>query len=459
MTTLSEQLGKIVSGPQHPGHDYILSKYTYEDIFAIAGTLQKSYFSSEKTESICLCLKDKGLIAAALLAALTRPVKLIIPHFFSESVLWEMHQAHAFSKALLEKPVDLPPEVEIIVPARDISDRTTFDNSFVRHPDSEIVKLFTGGSTCVPRIWSKTIRNLFAEAIYHRGKMQVSPDDLFAATVPPLHIYGLLFSVLTPFVASATVIDDVLTYPHEIQTAISRNRASVLVSIPLHYKMLTEITFQPESLRWALSSAAELDSAVGRSFCDQTGLGITEIFGSTETGGIASRLRTEENKYFRPFDRVEWKITRNRLAIRSDFISPELPVDEEGFFITSDRVKISADDGFELAGRADLIVKVAGKRVDLNEVKNAITSIPNVKDAAVVYEASGNGRGGEIRTLVAADVDSGEIRKSLRGNLQSYAVPRRIRVVDKIPVSPAGKHENAEIRKLLDEFSNNEKQN
>lgn len=452
MEPFLKQLEKIVAGPAHPDNFYILSKYTHADIYAMAADFQQKYFSGEEQETVCLCVNDRAVMAAALLAALTRPVTLVIPYSFSETVLARVHQAHGFSKAIARSRTSLPRGVENIFPDHTDTGRHRLDASFVRNPDSVFVKLFTGGSTNTPRTWSKTVRNLFSEAIYQARKLNVSAGDRFAATVPAHHIYGLLFSVLTPLVASASVIDGEPAYPREIQNTISTGRADILVSIPIHYKMMAGMDFKKESLRCALSSAARLEEKDSRAFYKQTGLGITEIFGSTETGGIASRLCTDQQPHFTPFDCIDWKIVDGLLTIRSDFISPELPVDEEGFFVTSDRAEPVDSEGFKLRGRADRIVKVGGRRVDLDEIRSTVTGMPEVKDAAVISAPNGTGRENEIRVLAAAEATAGEIRNYLQHRLPGYAVPRRIRVVERIPVSATGKYESEEIKRLLENF-------
>ncbi len=451
ISSFFKHLENIAAGPADPGHPYILPGYTYETIYAMAGDLQHRHFSAENPETVCLCATDRAVVAAALLAALSRPVTLVIPYSFSAEVLDLTHRAHGFSKAIADDSLYLPAGVKAILPEPKATGKGMLEPAGMRDPGSVFVKLFTGGSTRAPRTWSKTIGNLFGEAIYHARKLGVTPEDRFAATVPAYHIYGLLFSVLTPLVAGASIIDGEPTYPREIQKAASRDRASILVSIPLHYKMLAGTKFTAEGLRYALSSAARLEAADSRAFYRQTELGITEVFGSTETGGIATRLCTHDQPHFTPFDCIEWKIEDHLLAIRSDFISPELPVDENGFFITSDRVKPVEPDGFALAGRADRIVKVGGKRVDLEEVRTAIAGLPHVTDAAVICTENGSTRGNEIRALVAASISSSEIRRHLRHRIPDYAVPRHIRIVDQIPVSPAGKYDSTEIRKLLNQ--------
>lgn len=66
--------------------------------------------------------------------------------------------------------------------------------------------------------------------------------------------------------------------------------------------------------------------------------------------------------------------------MRSPYISPDLPVDEQGFFLANDRAEARSTDGlpngFLLKGRSDAVVKVGGKRVDLDEIAALIKKNP-----------------------------------------------------------------------------------
>ena len=137
------------------------------------------------------------------------------------------------------------------------------------------------------------------------------------------------------------------------------------------------------SLRLAFSSAAPLDGEDAAFFREQTGLAINEIYGSTETGGMAIRSYGENHGSWEPFACIDWKILSDHLCVRSAFISPDLPRDAEGFFMTADRAAEAGEARFMLRGRADHVVKIAGKRVDLEEIREKIRRIPGVTDAYV----------------------------------------------------------------------------
>ena len=157
---------------------------------------------------------------------------------------------------------------------------------------------------------------------------------------------------------------------------------------------------RPFSLRLAFSSAAPLDPGDAACFLEKTGVAVTEIYGSTETGGVATRADGGKEGFWTPYACIEWKILSERLCVRSDFISPDLPRDAEGYFITSDRVSQVEGNLFRFLGRADHIVKIAGKRVDLEEIRERIRRIPGVTDAFITVLPPNRTQRAEIAALV-----------------------------------------------------------
>ena len=81
----------------------------------------------------------------------------------------------------------------------------------------------------------------------------------------------------------------IYTFPQEILSTINRHRATVLVSVPISYQTLKVDNLSVPSLRLAFSSSGPLDRSDAGYFLKKPGLGIPEIYGSTETGGVASR--------------------------------------------------------------------------------------------------------------------------------------------------------------------------
>jgi len=428
-------------------NDFIFSGYSYGEVFELAAGLKKTLSKRGKDNTLCLCTENKAVIAACIVASLAGSCRLILPYAFSAHALAEMYDAVGFNSAIADHPEEMPASVEIITPlAGKISD---IDPGKIREPDEPFLQLFTGGSTGKPKVWSKSPRNLLAESFYLKEKFDLSDKDLFLSTVPPYHIYGLLFSVLVPFVAGAKVLSDIYTFPQEIISTTNKHKATVLVSVPIHYRSMKVDSLSAPSLKVAFSSSGVLNRSDAIHFHNKTGLGITEIYGSTETGGIAARSISEHTESWRPADVVSWKISGKRLSIKSPFISAEMEKDPEGFCMTGDEVQPDKDNRFILLGRADGIVKVAGKRVDLLDVQNKILTLPTVIDALVIALPADKGRESVIAAVVACKLNEHQLKKMMLEKLEPYAMPRRIKIVSSIARTTTGKIDRNKIEQIF----------
>jgi acyl-coenzyme A synthetase/AMP-(fatty) acid ligase len=137
--------------------------------------------------------------------------------------------------------------------------------------------------------------------------------------------------------------------------------------------------------------------------------------------------------------------------VHSPYVSPELIVDDDGYFITGDQVKAGGLDRFALKGRADTITKVGGKRVDLEEIRLLIKNEYGVTDCVVRALPEPGGRGHRIGTLIQGETaDTAMIQSKLAEALEPYAVPRRIKKVERIPLTQNGKYDWNAIVRLLD---------
>ncbi len=427
--------------------DYTLFGYSYGEVFELAAGIKEILSRRGGEKTLCLCTEKKAVTAACILASLSGACQLILPYSFSSHALMEMYEAVGFNAAISDHPEEIPSGVEIITPLP--GSMTDIIPEEIRNPDEPFLRLFTGGSTGKPKVWSKSPRNLFAEAFYLKEKFAISGKDLFVSTVPPYHIYGLLFSVLVPLVAHAKVLPDIYTFPQEIISTINKHKATVLVSVPIHYRALKVNNLSAPSLKIAFSSSGVLNRSDAIHFQKKTGLGITEIYGSTETGGIASRSISEHTESWKPADVVSWKISGKRLSIQSAFASPEMERDADGFCVTGDEVQEEKGNRFVLLGRADGIVKVAGKRVDLLDVQNKILELPPVSDAVVIALPAEKGRESVIAALVAGNLTEMQLKKMMQEKLEPYAMPRRIKIVSSIARTATGKIDFHKIEQVF----------
>ena len=440
---ISAQLGRQT-------REYLRHGPTIGDVGALAAGIRDGLAAARgiaAEEPVCLCLEERHHLLAALLASLAGGPPLILPHAFDPPVLREIRETQPYRLILTDRWIDPPPGAEAIaMKAFHPADRPL---PLLRPPQEPFLSLFTGGSTAKPRMWQKTAANLFGEAIHLAKIFAVGDGDLIVSTAPPQHIYGLLGSVLLPFVSGARVLPRTCAFPREITAAIEEEKPTLLVSVPIHYRALKNSALGRHSLRLALSSAAPLESEDGAFFLARTGLRITEIYGSTETGGMATRRFGMDNGLWEPFTCLAWRTLSDRLCVRSPFVSPDLPRDGEGFYVTADRVAAAEANRFMFLGRSDRIVKIGGKRVDLDEIREKIRRIPGVSDAYVAaVPGKGTGRL-EIAALVAGSGPARALAAAIRSLEIPYGRPRRVRIVKAIPVCGNGKIDREAIEKLL----------
>ncbi|GAB3959827.1 hypothetical protein GCM10027614_80170 [Micromonospora vulcania] len=108
---------------------------------------------------------------------------------------------------------------------------------------------------------------------------------------------------------------------------------------------------------------------------------------------------------------------------------------------TGDRARWRADGLLDFLGRVDDQVKIRGHRIEPAEVEMALTAHPDVAQAVVVVDGSGDATR-LVGYVVAATgtVDPTAVRDDLTARLPSYLVPALIVAVDgALPRTPNGK--------------------
>jgi len=194
-----------------------------------------------------------------------------------------------------------------------------------------------------------------------------------------------------------------------------------------------------------------LDPADNAAFCRHNACGVVEVYGSTETGGIATRHRSRGEEFFTPFPTLDWRILNGCLAVRSPYISSSLPLDAEGFFTTGDRAEAMGQNEFALKGRADMVTKVGGKRVDLDEISLFLKKQSGVTDCVVLALPDSGGREHLIGALIQGEnVDCDKIKRALAEVFEPYALPRRMKTVEWIPLTQNGKYDWQSIVRQLE---------
>jgi 4-coumarate--CoA ligase (photoactive yellow protein activation family) len=313
--------------------------------------------------------------------------------------------------------------------------------------DFEALRIFTSGSAGEPVRIDKSTASLCDEA-QALCRQFAWPGGAVVATVPPQHLYGLTFSILLPWFLGAAWIDEVPLYPLDILHAVKRSGAGTLVSVPAQYQAMLQDRTDLRGVH-CVSSAAPVPATLAREWQRQNGEDLFEIYGSTETGVVASRRQLTDPAWS-SLPQVQLSVAQDVLQVSSPYsgASATRPVE------TGDRVELLDNGRFNLLGRTDAIVKVAGRRVSLTRVESSLLDCHGVLDAAVIaMPASGLVRDVEICAAVVAhdtvETTVRSLREHLRDQLEGVEVPRRIVFVEQLPRSSRGKLSLDAVRALF----------
>lgn len=97
------------------------------------------------------------------------------------------------------------------------------------------------------------------------------------------------------------------------------------------------------------------------------------------------------------------------------------------------------------------MVKVGGKRVDLDEITALIKKEACVTDCITTALPELGGRGQRIATLIQGEgINKEQIKKILEESLESYALPRLIKIVNAFPMKQNGKYDWPALLRVLE---------
>ncbi|HXI60856.1 MAG TPA: AMP-binding protein [Polyangia bacterium] len=319
-------------------------------------------------------------------------------------------------------------------------------------PGRALVRVHTSGSTGTHVACPKTAAQILGEAGLLCTLFDLGPEARILCTVPPHHIYGLLFGVLLPLVGGATFVRSTPHHAETIAAQAAGSGANVLISVPAHLHglgVLTPGALPP--LRRIVSSGAPLPPGTAAAVASLTGTPVTEILGSTETGGMAWRQSDghADDDGWQPFPGVQVSAGDDGLMRISSPFADRGP-DENGSLRGADRVAVLPDGRFRLRGRADAVVKIGGQRIATTEVERRLRQIAGVRDAAVLTVDVAGPRQHQLWAAVAGDgLSVPALRAALLRWLDPVAIPRRFRVVDELPREENGKLTRARLRALF----------
>jgi long-chain acyl-CoA synthetase len=315
----------------------------------------------------------------------------------------------------------------------------------------------TSGTTATPRLVCFRSEQLLADCNQICNTMGISDVDLNFGVIPISHSYGFS-NLLTPLIARGVpmVVSRDRT-PRAVLADLARTNATVFPGMPIFYQAFCEIEDVPAlpELRLCISAGAPLSAAVARKFFEKFKQPIHSFYGASECGGICydrDGTTFEDGFVGQPMKDVDVEIIdpaapSSQIQVRSAAVG-------DGYFPEPDKEKLGNgifapddllarhDSGFKIVGRISDVINVAGKKVNPAEVEAHLLRFSGVRQAVVFGRPAGAGlRNEEVAACVVASpqVSESDLLRFCRTALSTWQVPKRIFIMDAIPVNERGK--------------------
>jgi len=312
--------------------------------------------------------------------------------------------------------------------------------------DFAAVQLFTSGSTGTPvahgKTWGRLVLNGRAEA-ERLGLLRQGHS--IVGTVPAQHSYGFESTVLLALHGNSPFWSGKPFFPQDIVAALNAVPAPrLLVTTPFHLGALLAAGLELPAIDQLLSATAPLSAQLAAEAESRCRAPLYEIYGSTESGQLASRQTTASQV---------WTLLPGVMLEQQGEDTIACGGHVEGRVPLSDIIEILDAQRFLLHGRHADLINIAGKRTSLAYLNHQIAAIPGVVDAAFFLpdEESPDGITRLCAFVVAPDLNSRRLQAELRQRIDPIFLPRPLVFMDKLPRNTTGKLPRNQLQQLYAE--------
>lgn len=396
----------------------------------------------QKKYCVLIC-ESRARFMLGFAAALLRRQTILLPPNRTQNAVTELTANYPDSYCLDDAYVG-PFEAAALADGADAAD-VRLDEIPVVETDHLAAIVFTSGSTGKPKASPKYWDELFDSTLMAQKRFGFDEGKYIVATVPPQHMYGFETSVLVPMLTGAAVCGVSPFYPDDVRQMFLRiSGERVLITTPFHLRAYTEAGLDWPDVHRIISATAPLDKAVATQAERKLNAPVHEIFGSTETGSVASRRSLWEESWTM-YDGLSIKDRSGTAMVIAPCKDEEVAL--------SDAIEVEDETHFCWKGRATDMIKVAGNRASLSDLNLKLNSIPGIVDGVLVQPREDGEVSRLIAVVVAPTLSEDEILEALGKTVDRVFLPRSIYFVDRLPRVETGKLPRSALLDLLQTLS------
>ncbi len=344
------------------------------------------------------------------------------------------------------------------------------------------VMVYTSGTTGRPKGALRDLRRTGVEPVVDFvSQLPLRNDDRHLVCCPLYHSAAPAFVGLTYMVGGTVVLGDHFE-PTSVLDLIQRERITSSMMVPTMYARLVhepdEVLrrYDTSSLRWLISGAAPLPTALAEKVERCFGSILWNFYGATETGLVTLARPGEHTARPGTIGRL---LSGNQVRL-CDEAGREVPSGEigelwvrnpmlvdgyhgnepatraarrDGYFSVGDLARMDTDGYVYLTGRKHDMIISGGVNIYPLEIEQHLHKHPAVHECAIVGipdEEWGETVWAFVVRRQGVRLEAAQVADFCRGELADFKRPRRVEFVDALPRNATGKVLRSELRAWAD---------
>jgi acyl-coenzyme A synthetase/AMP-(fatty) acid ligase len=256
-------------------------------------------------------------------------------------------------------------------------------------------------------------------------------------------------------------ISDTFEYPEHVKSALKSDKKVALISSPAFLKrLINDNVLADYSTHFShiFSSGGLLADDISIHLHQQLDFPITQVYGSTETGGIAYRqVDSLPASTWQTFKGITLSVEAQseRLILTSPWVS-------ESSMLLDDMGELTSATEFTLKGRIDRNVKLEEKRVNLSAMEQVASEHCWVNESRILLKTgkrdvlfavlSLTELGLTKRNELTAIAFTREIKNHLLGKFELVCLPKKWRYLTELPYNANGKIDRQNLKHNYRDF-------
>ncbi|WP_435335794.1 class I adenylate-forming enzyme family protein [Haloarchaeobius sp. TZWWS8] len=340
-------------------------------------------------------------------------------------------------------------------------------------PDTDLLLLFTSGTTGRPKGVRLTVANLLASATASAFRLGVERGDRWLVCLPTYHMGGLAPFVRSALYGTATVVQREFD-ARETPAVMDRFDVTGVSLVPTILRRLLEAGWTaPTSLRFVLLGGA----AAGHDLLEAalaSGVPVFPTYGMTEAASQIATATPEQvadspgtvgqplvNTCVRVLSETGEPCDTGdpgELVVSGPTVTPGYLDDANTGAAFSDRGFHTGDVGYRdddgllwVTGRVDDRIVTGGENVDPSVVASTVRAHPDVSEAAVVGLPDEEW-GERVAVLVVAaseELSAAALQEFCRDRLADFELPKTIAFAPELPRTVSGTVDREAVRARL----------